>query len=76
MIPEIINNFEGDESNTILTLCRIQYTIIEGSIVSKDVAGKYIRSKFSKKEQQIIDIAIMTVYEYDKLSFFDKLYYN
>lgn len=57
-LPELINDIDGDESNVILTLCRMLYTLQTGSIVSKSFAGECIKKELSKNNQKIINKAI------------------
>lgn len=58
VLPDIINDAGGDESNAILTLCRIQYSLQKGEIVSKDVAGNYMKRSLNESDQQLIEVAI------------------
>lgn len=58
MVPIISGEIIGDESNSILTLCRILYTLESKEIVSKDIAATKVKAKFNLKHQKVIESAI------------------
>ncbi|MEB7421259.1 DUF4111 domain-containing protein [Staphylococcus arlettae] len=55
---EIIRNYYGDETNVILTLCRMILTYTTGSFYPKDLAGNLLIEKLPIEESNLISIAI------------------
>ncbi|PCL73701.1 aminoglycoside nucleotidyltransferase ANT9, partial [Klebsiella pneumoniae] len=39
---ELIDNYQDDETNSILTLCRMILTMDTGKIIPKDIAGNAV----------------------------------
>ncbi|EZT31070.1 hypothetical protein V047_02698, partial [Staphylococcus aureus S64_POEL] len=59
---ELIKDFYGDETNVILTLCRMIVTYETGKFYSKDLAGSMIIENLSEnlsiEENNLISLAI------------------
>ena len=55
---ELIKDFYGDETNVILTLCRMIVTYETGKFYSKDLAGSMIIENLSIEENNLISLAI------------------
>ena len=55
---ELIKDFYGDETNVILTLCRMIVTYETGKFYSKDLAGSIIIENLSIEENNLISLAI------------------
>lgn len=54
----LINHYEGDEANTILTLCRMILTMDTKQIIPKDVAGNSISKTIPLKHQKNVLLAV------------------
>ncbi|WP_312586846.1 aminoglycoside adenylyltransferase domain-containing protein, partial [Staphylococcus aureus] len=54
----LIKDFYGDETNVILTLCRMIVTYETGKFYSKDFAGSMIIENLSIEENNLISLAI------------------
>ena len=48
-LPSLIANFQGDERNVLLTLCRMWFTLNTQKITTKDVAAKWASDKVPAK---------------------------
>ncbi|WP_210140088.1 aminoglycoside nucleotidyltransferase ANT(9), partial [Staphylococcus sp. GDY8P112P] len=55
---ELIKDFYGDETNVILTLCRMIVTYETGKFYSKDLAGSMIIENLAIEENNLISLAI------------------
>uniref|UniRef100_UPI00195176CC aminoglycoside nucleotidyltransferase ANT(9) n=1 Tax=Staphylococcus sp. GDY8P72P TaxID=2804425 RepID=UPI00195176CC len=55
---ELIKDFYGDETNVILTLCRMIVTYETGKFYSKDLAGSMIIENLEIEENNLISLAI------------------
>jgi aminoglycoside 9-adenylyltransferase len=57
-VQELVNNFEGDERNVLLTLARILATTETGEFMPKEKAGAYILPLLNKSQQETMNLAI------------------
>lgn len=55
---ELIADYEGDETNVILTLCRMILTYSTGDIYPKDVAGEVVIESLPSEEAKLVKMAI------------------
>jgi streptomycin 3"-adenylyltransferase len=56
-LPDLLDDFIGDERNVLLTLARILFTLRTGLIAPKDVAAADICSSLAPANAAILDLA-------------------
>lgn len=54
LLPGLINDFSGDERNTLLTLARMLMTIESGEIMPKHLAAEQVGSRLPKDEAGLL----------------------
>jgi streptomycin 3"-adenylyltransferase len=57
-IPELLNDFHGDERNVLLTFARIWYTLVKKEFASKDEAARWVRDHLPEEYHIAIDRAV------------------
>lgn len=57
-VNEIVTQYDGDETNSILTLCRMILTFKTGNVYSKDVAGEKQAQVSSLNHKPLILLAV------------------
>lgn len=54
----LIGDYEGDETNVILTFCRMILTYITGEVYSKETAGQIVMESLSDEEAKLVQMAV------------------
>lgn len=57
-LPELMENYAGDERNTLLTLCRMIVTLKTGEIIPKQHAAERVQNSLPEKHQELLQCAI------------------
>ncbi|WP_309062397.1 aminoglycoside adenylyltransferase domain-containing protein, partial [Streptomyces sp.] len=57
VVPDVLDEIEGDERNTLLTLARILVTLDTGRIVSKDAAAETIAQTLTTTDRDLLERA-------------------
>ena len=55
---DLIDNYQGDEINSILTLCRMILTVDTGRILAKDTAGNIVAKSSPLEHSERILLAV------------------
>src|SRR5699024_9478292 len=57
-LPELMENYAGDERNTLLTLCRMIVTLKTGEIIPKHHAAERVQNSLPENHQELLQCAI------------------
>lgn len=57
-VPEVIQNFVGDERNSLLTMARIVVTMETGQVVPKDAAAHALATKLTGHDRELLEYAL------------------